>query len=204
MSLLFWTSPSIFLLRFCSIISAQCVRRFLQSTEEPSDSWETECCETSCAEVHFLPKVTEAWGESWKMTDDWKRSDFSSRPSQKPWLPLHDEPGLPHLSFLWGGIAASRQEADNEITQDYVSQLTCMDLVSVLETRIESVEVFLPVWDREMENTKKEISALLIFPLHFSLSSAYSFCIFFSFSCDSLSSCGKRLLMNVDVCDGNV
>lgn len=109
MSLLFWTSPSIFLLRFCSIISAQCVRRFLQSTEEPSDSWETECCETSCAEVHFLPKVNEAWGESWKMTDNWKRSDFSSRPSQKPWLPLHDEPGLPHLSFLWGGIAASRQ-----------------------------------------------------------------------------------------------
>lgn len=192
MLLLCCFSLSIFLWRFCSIISAQCVRRLLQSTEEPSDSWETEWCETSCAEVHFLPTVTEAWGESWKMTDDWKLSDFSSRPSQKPWLPLRDEPGLPRLSFLWVGIAASRQEADNEITQDYVSQLTCMDPVSILESRIEWK------WKRG------GILSLAHFFFYISIS-AYSFCIVFSsFSYDSLPSCGKGLLMNVHAHGGNV
>ncbi len=37
----------------------------------------------------------------------------------------------------WGGVAVSRQEADNQITQDNVSHLTCMDPVSALKSEIQ-------------------------------------------------------------------
>lgn len=182
--LFYWASLSILNSGICSSISTRCVRHLLQSVEEPSDSWETEHC------VNFLCRGTlpsyHHWSTRRILKDDgWRLSDLLSRPSQALWLPLHDEPilGPPLRSPVikdWGGEAMSRQEADNQIIQDCVSHLTCMDPVSVLKSVIQSMEeLFVCLCVRGREKETKKFSALLCFFLYFYLSFTYSFCIFF-------------------------
>ncbi len=111
----------------------------------------------------------------------------------------------------WGGVAVSRQEADNQITQDYVSHLTCMDPVSVLKSVIQSTEDFffvcLCVWERENRRQINSQSCSVFsyfFCISISLTHTLSASFSLFFSCDSLPSCGKGLLMNVDEHVGNV
>lgn len=133
---------------------------------------------------------------------------FRPDQSQDPWPPLHHEPILtttspPRVMKRWGVVAASSQEADNQITQDYVSHLTCMDPVFCTQ-KCDSIHRGVSVWEEEKKRQIK-FSVLLSFFLSVYLPYTYSFHIFFSFcSRDSLPSCGKGLLMNVDEHVGNV
>lgn len=64
----------------------------------------------------------------------------------------------------------SRQEADNQITQDYVSHLTCEDPVSVLESGIQSTEEFFVCLS--VREKKRQINSLScsVFSIFFCIS----------------------------------
>lgn len=154
-------------------------------------TWETMLCKLPAHRYAIsLPSLKH---EEDLKDDGWGLLDVLSRPSENPWLP---HLVLPPVMKDWGGVA------DNQITEDYVSHLTCADLVTPSTSGFQSSEA--------KENRNRQIKYLspahfFLFSVHFYLSYTRSFCIFFSFfSCDSLPSCGKGLLMNVDVHVGNV
>lgn len=139
MLLLHWASPSILYSGICSSISTWYVRPTLQSAEEPSDSWEREhCVNFLCRGTSFLPSLKhEQDPERWRMEAirSFVYTESGSVTASSWWA--HSGPPLRSPVMKdWGGVAVSRQEADNQITQDYVSHLTCMDPVSVLKSVI--------------------------------------------------------------------
>lgn len=138
--------------------------------------------ETSCVEVHFLPTATEARGESWKMTDGGFQIFSLVLDRNFPCLftmsPMRPHPSLSPVMINWGAPHPTKQEADNQITQDCMSHLTYRSLFSGLKSGMESTEVLFTL--RELEKKCQNLSCsffyasvaltLLFFSAYFSLS----------------------------------
>lgn len=151
------------LLDICSSsISARRVRPSPQSVEEPSDSWEKEHC------INFLMQRYTSFLPSLKREDDperWRmealrscvQTKSGSVTASSSWARSCPTSAAPVMKDWGGVVAVSSQEADNQITQDYVSHLTCMDPVSVLRSVIQATEefIFLSVSERRRKSEQE-------------------------------------------------
>lgn len=111
-------------------------RPLLHSAEEPRDSWETELFKLPVQRYTSFPPSLKHEQDPEKMTDGGSQIFRLDRVKIRDCL-LMMSPFLPTSASSvmkeCGGAAAPRQQADNQITQDYVSHLTCIGPVPALK-----------------------------------------------------------------------